>query len=294
MGTLMMNRKRSIIGVWVIVMIVSLFSGLGSMNVYADPTPDGVSVREHYNEKMEEAFKKVEDVNGMSKAKFSSVSKYLSGQVDKKTGLARVPSKYKGENGDSVSVPYIGVNLATNTNEVFYAQISTLKLSDVAQAGTSAVIQDEIGDMVSQIDVRPDMNAAADIMETFRDPIETFLGMLCYVIIFGLPIFTAIDIAYMTIPVFQGWSNDQRESGTKGGKVAFTVISKAAEQAVKESNMDEGGKQPMGIYIGKRMWVYILVTIAIWMLIGNNITMITDIAVRLLSGIMGVVGNFGA
>ena len=292
-------KRKSNVVFAIAMAFMMLFS---SLSVYADAPKEGDVVTKA---KFSEAFDDKElnehwATFGLTAQDVKNMSAYATSKANT-SGDFKDKNITKGQ-GDGVHVPYVYKN--EHGQVVFgYATVAGAdNINKIASKGQSEYVQGEIGDLVAQIDIQPDMQSAAEIMESFREPISTFLGVLCFVIVFGLAVFTSLDICYITIPAFQGWSNMQAENGKKGmsrtsgnGDVRPSFVTHAALEAVKAENMADGeGGNALSVYFKSRMAVYILVAICIWMLLGNNITLITDIVLKLLSGIMGLVSNFTA
>lgn len=153
---------------------------------------------------------------------------------------------------------------------------------------------------IGSITVTPRIDQANKLMSGFQDILGIAVGLLAYIIVIGLPLFSALDIAYITIPVLRNFADEAKSQGKssmvksdgKGGS-KFRWISDEAVYAVKQGAMDEG-KSALSIYFGKRVITYIVCAIVLYLLISGNINVVTNIAVNVVSGIMGVLENLAA
>lgn len=136
------------------------------------------------------------------------------------------------------------------------------------------------------------------LMLGFKEVIGLAVGVLAYLIVIGLPLFSALDVAYITIPVLREKADDAKDSHSGGGNMVvksngkFRWISDEAVYACKAASMEEG-KGALSIYFGKRVWTYIVCAIVLYLLISGNIQVVTQIAVSLVSGLMGVIERLG-
>ena len=162
---------------------------------------------------------------------------------------------------------------------------------------SSAVTNYGVGKL--DVDVKADVGSANDLVSGFEPVINLVIGILAWLIVIGLPLITAIDVAYITIPFFREKNEEIRASGnkamTKTGKDGSTKlrwISDEAQHAVETTDL-ENGKSPLKIYLTHRIGAFVMVAIILYLLIGGQITVVTQLAVRLVSGIMSILGGLG-
>lgn len=109
------------------------------------------------------------------------------------------------------------------------------------------------------------------------------LGVIAYGIIILLTIVTAVDIAYITIPVFREAVQRARWDGTKA--IALKLVSKDAIASVEWVTIYENNKSPLGVYLKKRLWTYIISMGILTIILGGSET-ITNIVVSTISTIV--------
>lgn len=173
----------------------------------------------------------------------------------------------------------------------------TPKDDDKSKSEDSAADQEKVREGINSIEITPNVAEANRLMSGFQDIIGIAVGLLAYVIVIGLPLFSAVDIAYITIPVLRNFADEAKAQGNgaiaksdgKGG-TKFRWISDEAVYAVKQGSMNEG-KSALSIYFGKRVVTYIVCAVVLYLLISGNINTVTEIAVNVVSGIIGVLEN---
>lgn len=80
------------------------------------------------------------------------------------------------------------------------------------------------------------------------------LGILIVLIFIGIPCVTALDVAYICMPVFRNKISEKNYG--QPGKIRF--VSNDAIKAIEESYLSDG-KSALAIYLGKRLWTYLIV-----------------------------------
>lgn len=163
---------------------------------------------------------------------------------------------------------------------------------------------EHIKNQISALDdgINPDLSGAAGIFVGFMDTINLFLGVVITILTTGMTIFTAIDLCYIIFPAFRGRCEDMKTDGkgvdhnrtNKSGSTKLWFISDEAEYAINSANTRETGKNPVVIYGKKRAVAIIVLSVAIFILLTGNLSVITDIAVRLASGIIELIGKMGS
>lgn len=176
-----------------------------------------------------------------------------------------------------------------------YVVIGTNKYS--VGVANSAVTNANVGKL--DVNVRADVGSANDLVSGFEPVINLVIGILAWVIVIGLPLITALDVCYITIPFVREKADDVKASGgigTKTGKDGSTRlrwISDEAQHAVETIDLD-AGRSPLKTYLKSRIGAFVMVAIILYLLIGGQITVVTQLAVRLVSGIMNILSGLGS
>lgn len=163
----------------------------------------------------------------------------------------------------------------------------------------SASIKSRVKQMGSQVDVRADTQKAGTMLSGLAPLVSLIVGLLLYVVVFGMAIFTALDICYITMPIFRNKAEELKQEGNrlvtntnKQGEVKLRWVSDEAQYVVKAYSIDSG-KNPLAAYLMKRIWAYVMVGIVIYILMTGNVQLFVDIAINMVSGILDVLADLG-
>lgn len=157
-------------------------------------------------------------------------------------------------------------------------------------------VAEKVNDVVDRLSTKADLDAAVMAMEGFRPLIDLGTGILVTLITIGMTLFSALDIAYIAFPVVRSAFEDVKNNGGPGttikanGERKSMWVTDDAQYAVKKAYMDEGAN-PWTIYFKKRILSYIMLAIILFILMTGNISLITGIALNLVSGIMNVLSG---
>lgn len=154
-----------------------------------------------------------------------------------------------------------------------------------------------VSDITDGLNITADTGGAAAMMQGFAPIISLILGIIVTLITVGMTIFSSFDIAYIAFPVFRNKCEDAKVEGkgvhvkqTSNGGTQLRFITDDAQYAVQQGSI-ESGKSPWGIYFKKRIMSYVLLAIILFILLTGNISLITNIALKVVSGIMNVLGG---
>ena len=176
--------------------------------------------------------------------------------------------------------------LKSGKTEDEFVRSVNLNYKNANVTDTTVQIQDQLG-------LEPDLGGASDTLKGFVPIINILLGIIVVAVTMGLGVITAFDICYIVFPVFRNKCEDAKVSGQgfmAGGKTAnggtkLRFVSDEAQYAVQHCTI-ESGKNPLTAYLGKRILAYVFVAIVIFILLTGNITIITNIALKVVSYIM--------
>lgn len=224
-----------------------------------------------------------------------NVKDYLS-SITRKDGQTNLPNKFKPNGTDTISVTFNYINEAGD--EVSKTiDVKKTSLDSMDKSGASTQVQKKVDDMVGGMAIEADTAAATDLMRGITPIISLIIGVLAYAIVIFLPVWSAVDIVYITWPIFREKADSAKASGSNGvmtrtnnktGQTSFRFITDEAVHAVQSANLADG-KSAISIYLGKRVGVYIAVAIVLYLLISGNIQVFTQLAIRIVSGIMTVI-----
>ena len=170
--------------------------------------------------------------------------------------------------------------------------------SQASQAANDQTVAD-FQDYTNSLGLSADVKTAGGIMSGFMGPLRTLLGIIVVLISVGMTVFSAFDLCYIAFPVFRNKCEDQKQNGgpmasrSKGanGENKLRFVSDDAQYAVVAADTVQSGKNPFIIYFGKRMISYLVLAILLFILLTGRITIFTDIAIKLVNGIIQIVSG---
>lgn len=175
--------------------------------------------------------------------------------------------------------------------------------ADIVSAYKKSVNSDKTNSSLKNVGevlgIEADTSAAAAMLSGFTPVLSLMLGIIVTLITVFMTVFSAFDIAYIAFPVFRNKCEDAKVNGgglarTKSnGETQLRFVTDDAQYAVQQGSV-ESGKSPWAIYFKKRVMSYILLAIILFILMTGNITLITNIAVNIVAGIMDVLGGLAA
>lgn len=153
--------------------------------------------------------------------------------------------------------------------------------------------REAVGRLVSDFNVTADTDKASEtIGDGLLDFINVIVGLIAYISILGITLFTAVDLCYITMPIFRDRADAVAKNGSRivkskskvTGEDKIRFVTDDAVYAVTKASM--GGGNAIGIYLWKRSLAFILLAIVMYMLLTGNIYLITDVAFNFVSGII--------
>lgn len=167
----------------------------------------------------------------------------------------------------------------------------------VQKSVNNAATVDDVSNITDGLKIGADTAGATALLSGFAPIISLVVGVIVVLVTMGMTLFTAFDIAYIAFPVFRNKCEEQKMNGTgynvkkdSSGNVSLRFVTDDAQYAVSEGTI-ENGKSPWGIYFRKRIMSYVLLAIVLFILLTGNISMITNIALNIVSGIMNVLSG---
>ena len=138
---------------------------------------------------------------------------------------------------------------------------------------------------------KPDFVTANAIYQPFSGPVSTVIGIIAVLLMAFLGVVMVSDIAYIALPPVRMLVAD--EDNGKGGKPGKSkIFSYDAIYAVKcaEENSDGGsggGKQALGIYFKRRIFMLILLGICLLYLVQGQLYTLVGYILDIVSGFLG-------
>lgn len=125
--------------------------------------------------------------------------------------------------------------------------------------------------------------------EVISDVTGLILGIVAYSIVIFMTLITAVDICYITIPVFRQGVKRARWDGTNERNLS--AVSKDAINAVEESYTSCLNKSAISVYLRSRITSYFIAVFVLFLILGGigYIQNIVEVIVReLLMATMGI------
>ena len=169
-----------------------------------------------------------------------------------------------------------------------------------AQTKNSNVVN-QVDDIKSGLGVDANTGDAMTLLAGFIPIINIGLGLAVVLITLGLAVYTAFDVCYIVFPVFRGNCEKAKASGESSimtkrdsatGTTKLRFVSDEAQYVVENCSISQGSN-PLTVYLSKRVGSYIAVTVVLTILLSGNITIITNIALKIVSYIMELLAKLG-
>lgn len=149
-------------------------------------------------------------------------------------------------------------------------------------------------------DVKADYATADRIFKPFSGPISTIIGLLCIIMMSLLALTMALDLAYITIPMFRLMLDGEDGGGGggqggNGGSALSKIVSAEAKTAVQTAEGGGGGggqsgsgnKIAVGQYFKMRWKGLLVLGICLLYLVGGHIFSFVAWVIDLVSGFLG-------
>ena len=167
-------------------------------------------------------------------------------------------------------------------------------LKKIERKEDSKKAQDQVSTMDDVFKTEADLTTAARILEPVSGAVSTVVGIAVVLITLLMTLNTAFDIAYIAFPVIRGKMIDSKNSGggmakkNADGSTSLRFVTDEAQFAVEQVTTQNNGGNAMAIYFKKRVVSYVLLAIMLFILLTGNISLITDLAVKVVMGLMEV------
>lgn len=266
--SIMANRSR--VATWMLVTMVVIMTMLGAVDMVLAFDEDGVR---GYIE---------------SSSKVDSKGNVVhSGNIEKI--IKENPYKDTDPDNQAIDIMVGGVPKTVYLSNDAYKRIGDL--SDRAE--NKRAVRERVGKMEYEFNVQADVETAGVALSGLRGLVTTLVGLLAYVIVLGMTLFTALDVCYITMPVFKNKADEMVQRGgsfttrtdSRTGEAKHRWITDDAQFAIANATI-ENGKSPLTIYLTKRIWAYVMLAIVLFILLTGNIQLIVNVAITLISGII--------
>lgn len=278
--------KRLIVAMTVMMLSFSL---CGSLTVYAARSADVVST---YNS--------MEDGSKERKAVWESFKSENTGSTKRSAADGRTISLTLRYDGQQATKFFTQGEINTLYDTAVGQLEEYKKAGGLAQNSTKQA-KDSVKNMMSEFGVEADTGQAAVALAGIHQLVGIIVGILAYAVVIGMSLFTGCDICYITMPVFRTWADTKGSSGgavtsstnKDTGESKFRFVTDEAMYAVSQATV-ENGKNALGIYFKKRCIGWVLTAIVLYVLLTGQITLLTDVILQFISGIIAALQSLGA
>lgn len=161
-------------------------------------------------------------------------------------------------------------------------------------AAKENLTSEAIGNITGDLQISADTTSAVTVLSGLRSLINIGLGLICVIITLLMAVYTAFDVAYIAFPVFRGKCEDAKVNGSAtmtktnaNGDRKLRFVTDDAQHAISQAET-EGGGSAWSIYLKSRIVAYVFVAIILFMFMTGNINIITNIALKAVSGLMEI------
>lgn len=161
-------------------------------------------------------------------------------------------------------------------------------------------VKHKVSSMGENFNVQADTEEAGNILGDFSPLISVGVGILAYAVAAGLTLFTALDMCYITMPIFREKCDNMKQSGNglmvktdKRGETKLRWVTDEAQYAVEYCTI-ESGQNPYWVYFKKRVLAHIITAIILYILLTGNIQLLINIAINLVDGILDALATLGS
>lgn len=213
-------------------------------------------------------------------------------QSDLKNMIKKYGSTTESEGGDPVKF--------TVNTKIYYLNEAEYKkiVASVVSVAKKYEVKNSV-EQVADFNTKADVGAASVALSGIEGIVSVVVGILVYAVTIGMTLFTACDICYITMPVFRDKCDTMKQSGsigttkTSSGETKLMFVTDDAQYAVQSCSV-ETGKNPLTVYMKKRVLAFILLGLVLFILFTGNIQLIVNVVVNLVSGIIDALGGLGA
>lgn len=179
---------------------------------------------------------------------------------------------------------------------VYWSSTNDSSLSaSITRATNNTQVTQKMEGLVNNLEITADTESAGVMLSGTAPLINLVLGIVATFIMFGMAISSSLDICYIAFPLLRNKAEDMKMEGNKygtkkgaNGETKLRWFTDDAQYAVSSTITEGNGKSPWAVYFKKRVAAYIFLTIIMFILLTGNITLITDIALKIVSGILNV------
>jgi len=223
----------------------------------------------------------------------SQCSLNRNGEVVYSNSLSGILNDHPYVDGDDSETYAITLNVEGQEHVIFMSQAAFERAGNQADKSLNRQrVQQKVDNMGVNFNVEADVQSAGIALSGLQEVVGMIVGLLAYAIVLGMTLFTTLDVCYITMPVFKNKADEMVQRGgvmsrvdSRTGESTHRWITDDARYAVANATI-ENGKSPLAIYLGKRIWAYVMLAIVLFILLTGNIQLIVNIAINFISGLI--------
>jgi len=176
------------------LLVVMVIMSMCSVAVFA---ADATDTSKNWGKSSDVKEEQINDYyNSLSPNQKNSITKALNGQD---LGSNSTDSKHTIEVGGQTY----------HLSEDGFAQVQ----NKVYNISSQKELKSQVADMGVKFDTKADTASAAETLSGLQEFVSTINGLLVYVVVLGMSLFTALDCCYITMPVFRGKMDTMAQGG---------------------------------------------------------------------------------
>lgn len=139
--------------------------------------------------------------------------------------------------------------------------------------------------------IHADTKGSYEIIEGFINILSVGFGIIVVLISVGITTLTAIDIAFISLPLFRAELSSRKLFQTTDGSNKIRFVSDDAQYAVLASETNKSELNPLIIYFKNRLFTYMVLAVLLFILLTGKITLLAQLALKLVAGILDIIGQ---
>ena len=212
------------------------------------------------------------------------------------------PVAYSGSGSVEPMAPAGTTLVAIVGGNGYKCAVYTKSMDDLNVAITNVQSSSNVNESIKAIDnnlgVAADTTGASDLLSGVTPFISLAAGLIVIVITSLMTLFSALDCMFIAFPIFRNKYKGAAEGGngllgkkdSGSGETELRWISDDAQYAIEKATV-ESGQSKWKLYFSKRIVSYIFLAIIISILLSGNISIITQLAVRIVEGGMNILNK---
>ena len=287
------SRSRNLSKLLILFLAVTMLFSTMSMGVFASPpSPSPSSSQSETNSSTTHANALTQaELDNIDATNINIYSAYLTTDINQRSEWSDYATLSR-EVGDATYYVRRGMEAG------LYSTYQRINGRNSDRADSDASINDMTIALQRGMNTHADTDKAFYTLAGLRNMINLVLGIVVVGITLLLAVYTAFDVCYISFPAFRNKCEDAKTAGggamvKKGsnGESKLRWVTDEAQYAVEQAETAGDGTSALGTYLKKRVVAYVMVSIVLFMLLTGNITVITNLALRVVQYVVDTIGT---